>query len=35
MGFAAELRSAPTNEKTLEVQGLIVVPEVGLEPTRF
>lgn len=25
----------PTNEKTLEVQGLILVPEVGLEPTRF
>lgn len=29
-----ETRS-PTNEKTLEVQGLILVPEVGLEPTRF
>lgn len=26
--------TGPTNEKTLEVQGLIVVPEVGLEPTR-
>ena len=25
----------PANEKTPEVRGLIVVPEVGLEPTRF
>lgn len=39
MGIAAlnpsYLDGLATNEKTLEVQGLILVPEVGLEPTRF